>query len=230
MDDITLDVDDENACSIDMIHVSINKRVQIREMSTADPTLRALQRLVYSGWPDTIKNLQKDVRPYWSYRDEIGISDGVMFKGKQVIIPDALRSDILHQLHKAHLRIEKTRLLMRESVYLPNIYKDRDDGETLCSMPGEPDGASSTTSPRSRYAIHTVDQGGQRFVPDKRGQLSTRYRLSLQVLSCREDALNNQHFNRQQVCTVVRHVWTTTRNSHRQRPTVCKTAIRRHVQ
>ena len=80
----------------------------------------------------------------------------------------------------------------------------------LCSLPGEPGGASSTTSPRSRCAIHTVDQGGQRYVPDQRGQLSACQRLSLQVLSCREDALNNQLYNRQQVCTVVQHVWPTT--------------------
>ena len=41
----------------------------------------------------------------------------------------------------------------------------------LCSLTGEPDGASSTTSPRSRCAIYT-DQGSQRHnVPDQRGQL-----------------------------------------------------------
>ena len=124
VDYITLDVDDENACSIGMINFSINRRVQLRETTTADPTQRALQRVFYSGWPDTRKDLPKDLRPYKSYRDEIGISDGVIFKGKKVIIPDALRSDILHQLHETHLRIEKTRLLMRESVHWPNIYKD----------------------------------------------------------------------------------------------------------
>ena len=111
-----LDVDDENACSIDLINFSINKRVQLREMSTADHILCALKRVVYSGWPDTIKYLSKDLRSYWSFRDDIGISDGVIFKGKQVIIPDAMRSDILHQLHAAHLGIDKTRLLMHESV------------------------------------------------------------------------------------------------------------------
>ena len=86
-------------------------------MSTADHTLCALQRVVYSGWPDTIKDLPKDLRPYWSYRAEIGISDGVIVKWKQV--PDAMRriNYILHQLHAAHLGIEKTRLLMHESVY-----------------------------------------------------------------------------------------------------------------
>ena len=75
-----------------------------------------------------------DLRPYWSYRDEIGISDVVIVNGKQVIIPDAMRSDILHQLHEAHLGIEKTRLLMRESVYWPNIYKDVDMMVKCCAV------------------------------------------------------------------------------------------------
>ena len=38
-DDIMLEVDDENACSIDLINFSINKRMQLREMFTADHTL-----------------------------------------------------------------------------------------------------------------------------------------------------------------------------------------------
>ena len=65
----------------------------------------------------------KDRRPYWSHSDKIDISDGLIFKGKQIIIPDVLRSDIMYQLHEAHLGIEKTRLLMRESVFWPNICK-----------------------------------------------------------------------------------------------------------
>ena len=134
VDDIMLEVDDENVCSIDLINFSINKRMQLREMSTADHTLCALQRVVYSGWPDTIKDLPKDLRPYWSYRDEIDISDGVIFIGKQVIIPDAIRSDILHQLHEDHLGIEKTRLLMRKSVYWPNIYKDIEMMVKCCAV------------------------------------------------------------------------------------------------
>ena len=134
VDDIMLDVDDKNACNIDLIHFSINKRVQLREMSTADHTLRSVQRVVYSGWPDTIKDLPQDIGPYWSYRDEIGISDGVILKGKQVIIPDAMKSDIMPQLHAAHLGIEQTRLLMREYVYWPNIYKDIEVMVKCCAV------------------------------------------------------------------------------------------------
>ena len=57
----------------------------------------------------------------------------MIFKGKQVIIPDAMRSDILHQLHEAHLGIQKTRLLMREPVYGPNICEDIETFENCCS-------------------------------------------------------------------------------------------------
>ena len=110
-------------CSIDMINFSIIKRVQLREMSTPDRTLRALQRVLSSEWPSTIKDLPKDLRPYWSYRDEISISDGVIFKGSSYPMHWEL-SDILRQLHEAHHGIEKTRLLMRESVYWPHIYRD----------------------------------------------------------------------------------------------------------
>ena len=75
VDGIMLDVDDETACSIDMMHFSINNRVQLREMYTVDPhtarpTASSLQRI----WPDSIKDLPKDIRPYCSYRDEIGIA------------------------------------------------------------------------------------------------------------------------------------------------------------
>ena len=45
-----------------------------------------------------------------------------------------MRRDILHQQHAAHLGIEKTRLLMRESVYWPNIYKDIETMVKCCAV------------------------------------------------------------------------------------------------
>ena len=82
VDDTMLDVDDENARNSDNINVSINKRVYLREISTADHTLCALQRVFYVR-PATITNIPKDICPYWSYRDEIGIFDGAIFKGNR---------------------------------------------------------------------------------------------------------------------------------------------------
>ena len=124
VDDNLIDEADDRLHNIDLINFSTDKRVQLRELSASNPTMHALQQVVYSGWPENIKELPQDLRPYWSYRDEIGISDGIVFKGKQVIIPEAIRQNILQQLHEAHLGIEKTRRFMRESVYWPNIRND----------------------------------------------------------------------------------------------------------
>ena len=98
MDDILTDENDESLHNMDLINFSTAKRVQLRELSASDHTMRALQQMVYSSWPNTIKKVPQYLRPYWSYRDEIGISDGVIFKGRQVIIPDGLRQDTLQQL------------------------------------------------------------------------------------------------------------------------------------
>ena len=61
---------------------------------------------------------------FWSYRDELAVEDGIIFKGRQVLIPRLLRPDILAQLHSGHQGIEKTRRLARENVYWPRINKD----------------------------------------------------------------------------------------------------------
>ena len=121
VDNILIDDIDEHQ-HLDLINFSISKRIHLRELFVTDRTMRALKKVVYQGWPATIIELPQDLHPYWSYRDEIGILDGVMFKGSQVSIPEALRQDILLQLHEAHLGIEKTRRLMHDSVYWPNIH------------------------------------------------------------------------------------------------------------
>ena len=46
--------------------------------------------------------LHADLKAYWSYRDELAVIDGVILKGRHIIIPTNLRHQILEQLHKPH--------------------------------------------------------------------------------------------------------------------------------
>ena len=64
------------------------------------------------------------LKPYWSYRDELAVKDGVMFKGRHIIIPTTLKQQVLDQLHTNHMGIEKTKLLTYKSVYWPSINVD----------------------------------------------------------------------------------------------------------
>lgn len=115
---------------IDMLNFSYDKQSHIRNEVICDTTLSKLIQIIYEGWPTTMKDLPVDIRPYWNYRDELGVSNGILFKGNQVIIPESIRMDILKQLHEGHQGIEKTRRLARQYVYWPNFNKDI---EKLCS-------------------------------------------------------------------------------------------------
>ena len=65
-----------------------------------------------------------NLQPYCSYRDELAVIDGVILKGRCIIIPNSLREQVLNQLHTNHMGIEKTKLLARGCVYWPSINVD----------------------------------------------------------------------------------------------------------
>ena len=79
---------------------------------------------IIAGWHDTKDKLHADLRPYWSYWDELMVIDGIILKGRHIVIPNSLRQQVLSQLHTNHMGIEKTKLLSFESVYWSSINAD----------------------------------------------------------------------------------------------------------
>ena len=54
--------------------------------------MNAFMETIIQGWPDSIKGLQTDVLVFWSFHGELAVEDGIIFKGKQVLIPESLRA------------------------------------------------------------------------------------------------------------------------------------------
>ena len=107
---------------------------KIKEETPKDPELLALKEIVYSGWPSTNKELPILVKPYWSYRDELTVEDGILMKGMRIIIPQTLQSQILAKLHEAHQGAEKTKLRARTTVFWRNLNKDIDETTKACTI------------------------------------------------------------------------------------------------
>ena len=127
-------IEEVNNIHIDMLNFSPEKQRQIREETSKDESLRALAQIIYTGWPETRQELPTRVREYWAYRDELAVESGIIFKGRQVLIPEPLQSSILKQLHAGHQGIEKTRRLARESVYWPKIHQDIEEICKRCTF------------------------------------------------------------------------------------------------
>ena len=90
---------------------------EIRSVTTYDEHLSRLSEYLLCGWLSMTAELQKDLPPYWSFRDETVINDSITIKGKRIIIPASLQVKVLNQLPIQYMDIEKTMLLACESIF-----------------------------------------------------------------------------------------------------------------
>ena len=97
------------------------KMKEIREETAKDSSLMEIVRYVIEGWPVRRDQSSADVEPYWSYKEEISLINGILFKGERLIIPASMRKAVLKLLHQAHLGIEKTKWRASATMFWPHI-------------------------------------------------------------------------------------------------------------
>ena len=81
---------------------------EIRYAAVHDDHIDVLSTYVMYGWPSTRAEVIKEVQPYWSFRDELAVIDGITMKGIKIIMLAFLEKWGLDQLHVNHMFIEKT--------------------------------------------------------------------------------------------------------------------------
>ena len=64
------------------------------------------------------------VHAYFSMRDELAVSDGLIFRGERVVIPEGMRKLTKECLHRSHLGVESVLRRARECLYWPNMAAD----------------------------------------------------------------------------------------------------------
>lgn len=72
----------------------------IQQATQSDHDL--IWQLHEQGWPDRKKKVLLAVQAYWPIRHTISIDDGLLMKDDRIIIPHALRPEVLKRLHVAH--------------------------------------------------------------------------------------------------------------------------------
>ena len=46
-----------------------------------------LKHTIMTGWPHTIKEALQVLHPYWTFREELTIEDGLILKGTRIVVP-----------------------------------------------------------------------------------------------------------------------------------------------
>ena len=88
----------------------------------------------------------KCLKPYIAVKQELAEKSGILLRSERIIIPKALRKNVLEIAHETHQGITKTKALLREKVWWPGINEDiqnmiKSCTYCLCTQPadkGEP--------------------------------------------------------------------------------------------
>ena len=92
----------------------------IKERTSNDSALMAVQKAVQSGaWTDKL------VKPFLNVKDEIAVDNknGVVLRGTRIIIPVTLQKRIVKLAHTGHQGLAKTKALLRQYAWFPNMDK-----------------------------------------------------------------------------------------------------------
>ena len=125
VDGLALEAEYPQHLTIALINFPTARQQLLNAETLRDPVLNALKEIIYHGWPDNVNALPSDLRAYCSFRDELAVQAGVIFKGRHILVTPSMHKDIIKQLHSGHQggRTDARRFA-RESVYCVNINSD----------------------------------------------------------------------------------------------------------
>jgi transposase InsO family protein len=107
---------------------------KIANATADDEQLQIVKQIIISGWPETRNELQDEAKPFWEFRDELSVYNGVLYRGQRVCIPMSLRSETMKAIHKSHLGIVNCKRRAKELVYWPGMNKQIEDVVSKCSV------------------------------------------------------------------------------------------------
>ena len=107
---------------------------QLRVSKLADDELVLLKHTIMQGWPKSIKQVPPALQPFWTFREELTVEDGIILKGTRIIIPTKQQEVILKMIHKGHLGLNKCKLHAKETVYWPGLNDQLEDLVLNCKL------------------------------------------------------------------------------------------------
>ena len=86
-----------------------------------DVTLRRLVEQVSGGWPSRFSACSKELQPFYQFREELTVVDGLVLRGERVVVPESLRSQLVGGAHEGHQGMVRTKQRLRELFWWPGL-------------------------------------------------------------------------------------------------------------
>lgn len=99
----------------------------VSKKTQEDEVLKNVYGYIINGWPSVITRSEE--KPYFYRKDTLTIDRGCILYNHRVVIPKALRQQVLGELHEGHLGVVKMKNISRNYVYWPQLDNEI---ESLC--------------------------------------------------------------------------------------------------
>ena len=117
---------------IQYLPVSEETQTAIQNATESDDTLRELKSTIRIGWPPRKDEVPVNVGNYFSFRDELTLQNAIIFKGKRIVIPSSLCSDMMAKIHASHIGIQGCLRRAREVHYWPGMNTEIEEYVARC--------------------------------------------------------------------------------------------------
>ena len=94
---------------------------ELQHETDQDNHLQQLKECIIKGWPESKDNTAENLRQYWTFQDDMALIDGIILKGRCIVIPSTLQKQALELLYINHMGIDKRKVLACKSIYWPGI-------------------------------------------------------------------------------------------------------------
>lgn len=87
--------------SVSSLPVSDQQLLSMKAETEKNTLMTELCSYASTEWPQSKQHLQEILKPFWSFRDELHVEDGLLLRNNKLVIPPAKRREVLGLLHAA---------------------------------------------------------------------------------------------------------------------------------
>ena len=107
---------------------------QIEHAAADDPVFQQLRSVINGGWPHNRSDLPQGLHPYYDIRDKLTLQGELVFKGQQLVVPAALRKELIAASHASHIGIEACIRRARDTLFWPRMTKELKEYIAKCDI------------------------------------------------------------------------------------------------
>ena len=105
--------------------------MEIKEAQDEDPVCRQIKSYCLEGWPDNFR--LNDALSLIGQPEESSVH-GILLKSTRVVVPSAMKLQVLDKIHEGHQGIVKCRERAKTSVWWPGLSREVQDMVENCKV------------------------------------------------------------------------------------------------